>query len=276
MLRQLRLLAEHEVDDANAGVHGVLTRTSQLLELAASHARGVGATVRAEALRLAQRRFEAAAAALAAAPAHATWAVAMAGSFGSILERMSVGWVGGRRPPAAARRVLVNLLSAHATAELGTCTCARRSRRRRRRRRRLRRRSTLLRQSLVFRSRHRRRILLDCVLRTLRTTLAASARRWLPGSLWCTRLCCVLVCGNTNCLYDIARSMSISSRQHETSNALYTLRRGPSPSPPHTTHTESGGGDEGVLLMCEGALAARSRPPLRPLRGPRWTPGLDA
>ena len=102
VLRQLRLLAEHEVDDANAGVHGVLTRTSQLLELAASHARGVGATVRAEALRLAQRRFEAAAAALAAAPAHATWAVAMAGSFGSILERMSVGWVGGRRPRRAA------------------------------------------------------------------------------------------------------------------------------------------------------------------------------
>ncbi len=31
MLRQLRLLAEHKVDNANAGVHGVLTRTSQLL-----------------------------------------------------------------------------------------------------------------------------------------------------------------------------------------------------------------------------------------------------
>jgi hypothetical protein len=70
VLRQLRLLAEHEVDDANAGVHGVLMRTSQLLELAASHARGVGATVRAEALRLAQRRFEAAAAARGTRPRH--------------------------------------------------------------------------------------------------------------------------------------------------------------------------------------------------------------
>ena len=59
VLRQLRLLTEH-AGDANAGLlNGALTRTSQLLDLASSHARGVGAVVRAEALRLAQRRFEA-------------------------------------------------------------------------------------------------------------------------------------------------------------------------------------------------------------------------
>ena len=50
--------------------------------------------------------------------------------------------------------------------------------------------------------------------------------------------------------------------------------RRPRHPPPPTRRTPSrGGGDEGVLLMCEGPLAARSRPPLRPLRGPRWTPG---
>ena len=117
VLRQLRLLAEPV--DSTVTMHEGLTRTGQLLELAASPARGVGAVVRAEALRLAQRRFGALAAALAAAAPTAPWAVATAGRVGALLERLRVG---GRGEPLRkqARSVLFRLLSALATAELAT------------------------------------------------------------------------------------------------------------------------------------------------------------